>query len=172
MVDGYQASFEATNLLIEKGCKRIGLLLYESLHSHMSERKYGYMDALQRSGLYDPELTGYVKFNNLEKEISGEITHLLDKKIDGLFAVTNSIAMYAVKELLKRGIKIPWQVHVVGFDKSDAFEFMEIPIPYVQQPIEQMGRRAVDLLLKQMTGQESTTQVSKFPATLIRRGVD
>ncbi len=169
MVDGYQASFEATSLLMEKGCKRIGLLTYESFHSHMTERKYGYIDALQKAGMYDHELTGYVKFNNLEKDVIREMVRLLDKKVDGMFIATNSIAILAIKELIRRNIQIPEQIRFVSFDKSDAFEFMQHPIPYIQQPIELMGRKAADLLLGQMRGEEPVAQSSKFPATLIRR---
>jgi DNA-binding LacI/PurR family transcriptional regulator len=58
-------------------------------------------------------------------------------------------------------------VKVVGFDRSEAFEFMPHPIPYVQQHIEAMGRKAADLLIEQMTSQSKMPQTCKFPATLM-----
>lgn len=169
MVDGYQAAYEATSLLIEYGCKRIGLVIYKSFHSHMSERKRGYIDALERAGMYDPELEGKVRFSNLEDDIEKEISRLIDKKVDGIFFATNSISLIGIRTLFKHKIKIPEMVHVVCFDKSEAFEFMPNPVPYIQQPIEIMGRRAADLLLEQIEDKESVPQISKFPATLIRR---
>ncbi len=169
MVDGYQASFEATTMLIDKGCKRIGLLIYKSFHSHMSERKYGYTDALQRAGLYNPEFTEYVNFNTLDQDVSDAISRLIEKKIDGLFMATNTISLKGIKELLKRKINIPEQIRVVCFDKSEAFEFMPNPVPYVQQPVEIMGRKVADLLLEQMEKKESLPQIIKYPAILVRR---
>lgn len=168
-VDGYQASFEATNLLIEYGCKHIGMIAYNSYHSHMSERKYGYMDALQRGKRYNPDLVELVNFNNLEKEIPQAITHLMEKNVDGLFIATNTISLLSLRELFKRKINIPEQIRVVCFDRSEAFEFMPNPVPYIQQPIELMGRKAADLLLEQMEKAESVAQVCKYPAMLIRR---
>ncbi|MDH6306567.1 LacI family transcriptional regulator [Parabacteroides sp. PF5-5] len=169
MVDGYQASFQATNLLIERGCKRIGLLIYNSFQAHMSERKYGFVDALQRNKSYDPDLVEYVNFNNLEEDVLNAMDRLVKKKVDGLLIATNTIAMLGIKDLFERKIKIPEQIQVVCFDKSDAFEFMPNPIPYIQQPIEVMGRKAADLLMEQMEKKDSEVQVCKFPASLVRR---
>ncbi|MDR1161331.1 MAG: LacI family transcriptional regulator [Tannerellaceae bacterium] len=169
MVDGSQASFEATSMLMEYGCKRIGLISYEGFHTHMAERRYGYMHALLRAESYKPELESYIRFNNLEEDVEREIIRLIEKKVDGILFATNSISLTGIKVLLKHQIKIPEMVRVVCFDKSEAFEFMRNPVPYIQQPIETMGRKAADLLLEQMEGKGLMPQTCRFPATLVRR---
>ncbi len=168
-VDNYQACFQATNLLIKQGCKRIGLLIYNNNQSHTTERKYGYMDALQQAGLFNDDYIRKVEFSTLKDDISKSISLLLDQKVDGLLFATNSISLMGLHALFERGIKIPEQMKVVCFDKSDAFEFMPDHIPYIQQPIEIMGRKAADLLLEQMQKKEAIPQVCKYPATFIYR---
>lgn len=166
-LNNYQASYQASDLLIQKGCKRIGLLVYSSSQSHMVERKYGYVDALQRAGIYNPGLIREVSFHNLRKDMEKAIPSLLEEGVDGLYFVTINISLEGVRVLLNLGIKIPEDIKIVCFDKSDAFDFMPNPIPYVQQPIEDMGRKAADLLLEQMDSDKRTMETCQFPSVLI-----
>ncbi len=46
--------------------------------------------------------------------------------------------------------------------------FMQYPVPYVQQPVEIMGRKAADLLLEQLEKKEALSQVCKYPAYLVK----
>lgn len=167
MVDSYQASFQATRLLIDKGCKKIAFMMYQSIQSHMNERKYGYVDALRQAGLYDESLVKCVDFSTLKQDVSEVITSLLDLKVDGILFATNTISLLGLHALFDRGVKIPEQIQLVCFDRSEAFEFMPHPIPYIQQPIEVMARKAADLLIEQMTTDNKIVQTCKFPARLI-----
>jgi len=169
MVDSYQASFLATKLLIEKGCKKIGFMVYKSTQSNMTERKYGYLNALEQSGLDLSDYVEYVDFQNLEADIHDAVYSLLSKDVDGILLATNTISLIAIRVLLENCIRIQNKIKIVSFDKSEAFEFMADPIPYIRQPIEEMGRKAADLLLEQMEKKKFEKQVFKYPATLIRR---
>lgn len=169
MLDGYQASYRAAGLLMEKGCRNIGLVIYGGTQSHMSERRYGYVDALRSADLYRPELVCEVNFSSLNEDMSAAISYLLEKGVDGIFFVTISISLSGIRYLFERGIKIQEDVQVVCFDKSEVFDYMPKPIPYVLQPIEAMGNKAVDLLLAQMESEEQAPQSCKLPATLVCR---
>lgn len=166
-LNGQQASFQAVNKMIEQGCKRIGLLYYSGKHSHMSERKYGYTEALQQAGLFHPELMYGIDFFHLSEDVERAIDCLLKEGVDGIFFVTNSISLKGIHVLQNRKVRIPDDVVVFCFDKSDAFDFMSPPVPYVQQPIEAMGRKAADLLLEQMGSYKRTLEICKFPGVLI-----
>lgn len=169
MLDGYQASFQAAKLLMEKGCRKIGLVVYGGTQSHMSDRRYGYVDALRSADLYRPELVCEVNFNSLEEDMSDAISYLLDQGVDGIYFVTISISLLGIRYLFEQGVKIQEDVQVVCFDKSEVFDYMPKPIPYVLQPIEAMGNKAVDLLLAQMKSDERVPQSCKLPATLVCR---
>lgn len=169
LIDSYQASFQATNLLIKKDCKNIGLIMYKNTQSHMNERKHGYIDALQQVALFKEELIKQVDFSNLKQDISQAVASLLELHVDGILFATNTISLSALHALVDRGIKITEDIQVVCFDRSEAFEFMPHPIPYIQQPIEAMGRKAADLLLEQINSQERVAQSCKFPAILVHQ---
>lgn len=152
IIDNYQASLKATNLLLEKECKKIALITYKNKLPHILERRSGFMDAMEYGGMSDNIIIKEVRYSNLENDIKLAIDELFDmkEKVDGIFFVTNSISMLGIKSLIKKGISIPDDVKVVCFDKNDAFDLTNIPIPYVMQPVADIGRQAVETLISLM----------------------
>lgn len=169
LLDGYQASFKAARLLIEAGAKRPGMIVYGSTQSHMSDRRYGYVDALRQAGLFHPELVCEVNFATLQQDVTEAVAYLSEQGADGIFLVTISISLAAIRAMYNQGIKIQEEVRLVCFDKSEVFDFMPHPLPYVLQPVEAMARKAVDFLLDQMVEGERFPQLCKFPATVVNR---
>lgn len=136
----------------------------------MFERERGYTDALKEAGLYDKELVKKVRYKFMDEDIIGAITWLAQKRkdMDGILFATNTIAMTGIKQLLQLNLQVEEDVHVVCFDKSDAFDFMPVFIPYIHQPIEEMGRLASRLLIKQIEEDgEETELVHKLCASLV-----
>ena len=90
--------------------------------------------------------------------------------MDGILFATNTIAMTGIKQLLNLGFRIGEDVHVVCFDKSDAFDFMPVFIPYIHQPIANMGRLASQLLIKQIEDVELGEElIHKLTARLVKK---
>lgn len=172
IIDNYKASYDATRLLIDKGCCNICVFVYKSNLQHIVERKNGAIDALKQAGLYNEKLIFEVSYTSITPDIATAINKILTSNtgIDGMFFTTNSISLIGIKELLNNGVQIQKQIQVVCFDKSDAFDFMDVSIPYVQQPIAAMGRKAVEILIYQITGteQEAGVMIFKLPATLVQ----
>lgn len=154
VVNNYHASFNAANLLLDSGCKNIALIIYDNKLPHMQDRERGYKEALLKKDCYNPALTKKIRYNNIEEDISTAIQELLKEKpkVDGIFFATNSISIIGIKQLLRLGIQIPKNIKVVCFDKNEAFEFTPFHIPYVQQPIQEMSKRTVEILLEQIKG--------------------
>lgn len=152
IVDNFRASKKAVEYLINEKCKRIAFVVYDSKLSHMLERKRGYIKAMEEAGIYDPELIKEVRYDNLKEDINAAMEDLLDKnkKVDAIFFATNSISMIGIRKILNLKLRIPKDIRVVCFDKNDFFDFTDIPIPYIQQPIEDMGRKAVEVLIEQI----------------------
>jgi len=152
VVNNYHASFDAANLLIDSGRKNIGLIIYDNKLPHMQDREKGYREALIKKDCYNPSLTKKIAYNNIEEDISTAIHELLDAKpkVDGIFFATNSISVLGIKQLIRLGIRIPEDIKVVCFDKNEAFDFMPFLIPYVQQPIEEMSKKTVEILMEQI----------------------
>lgn len=149
-VDNCNASRKAIENLIKQGCKNIGLVIYKSSLQHMMERKRGYVEVLQEHNIYNPALVKEISYTVIGNDIEIAIESLLSKgnNVDGIFFATNTLSMLGIKRLMNLRIDIPNQMKVVCFDKSEAFDFASIPIPYIQQPIPEMGRKAVELLIE------------------------
>lgn len=152
VVNNYHASFNAANLLIDSGCKNSGLIIYNNKLPHMQDREKGYMEALTKKNCYNPALTKKITYSNIEQDISNAIEELLKEnpKVDGIFFASNSISVIGIKHLLKLGVRIPEDIQVVCFDKNDAFDFIPFRIPYVQQPIQEMSKKSVEVLMEQI----------------------
>lgn len=175
LIDNYQASYEATRYLIDLYCRKVALIIYENNQPHMKERKNGYADALKEVDLYDGALIKQVRYKTMAEDIAEAITGLVNEhsNIDGILFATNTIAMTGIKQLLHLKVRIDEEVRVVCFDKSDAFDFMPVFIPYIHQPIAEMGRKAANLLIKQIQDDERKEQpaIYKLPANLVKEAV-
>lgn len=171
VVNNYYASKEATRYLIKDGCKKIGLIIYNNQLHTMLERKRGYVDALQEAGLFHPELIKCIEYQTINEDVVSSINDLLkeEKKVDGIFFATNTISMIGIKQILDLNLKIPEDVKVFCFDKSSEFDLSNLKIPYVLQPIPEMGKEVVELLIghidksiKEPTKIELIAQLSKY----------
>ena len=69
-----------------------------------------------------------------------------------LFGCNDRVAMVVMKHLFDLGIKVPQEVSVVGFDNLRFTEHLPVPLTTVDQPTQEMGRRAVELLLERIEG--------------------
>lgn len=169
VVDNYNASEKAVKSLIEQGCKNTGLIIYKSQLPHMQERKRGYIDAVTEHGLYNPGFIKEINYSLISDDVSIAIESLLQKEnnIDGIFFATNTLSMLGIKQLMNMNMQIPEDLKVVCFDKSDAFDFTTIPIPYIQQPIPEMGRKAVELLFEQIKEGTKEKRCIELQASLI-----
>ncbi|MDR1097611.1 MAG: LacI family transcriptional regulator [Tannerella sp.] len=174
VVDNYNASGKAVKNLIGQGCKNIGLVIYKSRLLHMQQRKSGYIDAITEHGFYNPDFIKEINYSHILNDVSIAIESLMLKEnhIDGLFFATNTLSMLGIKQLMDMNLQIPEDVKVVCFDKSDAFDFTSIPIPYIRQPVPEMGKKAVELLFEQIRENTKDKKCIELQASLINSPVD
>jgi LacI family transcriptional regulator len=150
-VDNYNASRNAVRNLIDRGCRNIGLVSYKSGLQHMCDRKRGYEDLLREHGLYNASLVKEISYSTLADDMYIAMESLLSNgRVDGIFYATNTLSMLGIKQLMAYKESIMKNISVICFDKSDAFDFINTPIPYIQQPIMEMGVKAVRLLVEQI----------------------
>jgi len=151
-VNNYYASKKITQRLIASGCKKIGMVIYKNKLIHMQERKRGYIDALKEVSLYDAGLVKYISYENLNEETQIVMTELVSGKeyVDGIFFATNNLSIAGIRQLLRLIIKVPDEIKVACFDKNESFDFFDAKIPHASQPVLEMGKRAVDLLIDQI----------------------
>lgn len=170
-VDNHRGAFEAVNHLIERGHRSIGLIEGRSDVSTSRERRRGYLDALaahritprkdlMRSGDFKQE-SGRVLTNELFD---------LRRPPTALFVCNNLMTVGALAALHHRRLRVPHDVAVVGFDDLPWAEALDPPPTVVRQPAYDVGRQAMELLLKRiMEPARPAVTVRLLPELVVRR---
>jgi len=173
VIENYKASRKAVQYMIDNNCKKIALFSYKVNLPHMAERRRGYEEVMKKEGLYDANLIKEVNYISIEEDVKKSMDELFayNEKgaIDGILFATNSISMIGIKYMLEKKIKIQKDVKIVCFDKSDAFDFAKFSVPYVLQPIPEMGRTAVEALIDQIVKGKITPSNIELFAKLIEK---
>lgn len=162
VIDNFQAAYSAVSHLLENGYERIGLITYETSLFHLKERERGFRGALKAKGISpDQKWIQEVGIDSIKEDIEKGIDNLLslERRVDGLFFTSNKLALSGLKYLRKMDIKIPKTIAIVGFDQSEAFDLFYSPITYVKQPLEEIGKRAVQNLMEIMNDKEDQGQI-------------
>ncbi len=152
--DNRKGGFLAVQHLIQQGCKRIAFL-GDVNHNDAEQRWLGYQDALIAANLtIDPSLqikTDYTSQDGYEKVQALLLTENLN--VDGLFAVSDAIALGASKYLFEQKVDVPNKIAIVGFDDIVLSEFCSPSLSTIQQNTVEGGRLLVSKLLKIINNQ-------------------
>lgn len=161
IVDDYAGAFQAVEHLIEQGCKRIAHLGGSFEAYTFQNRLNGYKDALAKHGLpFDENLV--FQCEQLTFQVARDHADLLAKitpRIDGLFAVTDLMAIGGMKGLKANGFNIPEDVKVMGFSNWIIAEAMDPSLSSVKQPGYEMGKIATEILLKEIKDQKADKKI-------------
>lgn len=158
--DNYDGGKKATQLLIDKGCKKIiHINGSPSLETPANFRREAYEDVM-RENQYDP--LSYIMSENIIETIFNE-----NPNIDGIFASDDLIAASVMKEAKRRNINIPGDLKVIGYDGSEITRMLLPELSTIQQPVKEIADLAVRLLLKQIEGETESQIEWKLPVKLI-----
>lgn len=143
MFDSRGGARAATELLLQRGCRNILHLRGPSGNYDAEQRAAGFREALQKAGLqYQPKMESVGTF--LRESGSDGVNRALDNGMtfDGVLAGNDEMAIGAVEKLSDRGVAIPEQVCVMGFDDIDTARFLGLST--VRVPIRDLGRKAAE----------------------------
>ena len=171
-LDNYRAAYEAGSHLIRGGYENVGLIAYRSKLFHMQERIRGYLDALRTNNIpFHSDWLAEADFNRVEEETRAGIDAMLalDRPVDALIFATYRLAISGLKYINERGLKVPDDLAIVSFGQAEAFDLYYCPISYLEQPMEELGKTAVDLLVRKLKNPETETKQILMEAQLITR---
>lgn len=165
-IDNYRAAAKAVQHLIDNGRKRIGVVSYATTLHHLNERQRGAVELMN-----DPSLVGEVRIDHVAEDVSVAVNSFLSQPepADAIFFTTNLLTISGLKSLNERKVKIPDDVAVVGFDETDAFDLFYSPVTYVKQPMTELGRETVKLLLNAIENPDSAESVILDTELIIRQ---
>lgn len=148
-IDNFKLARKLTNHIIKTGHKRIGLITDETSLMHLLDRTEGYRAALAAAGhLIDPAMIKKIASGNRAVEVSAAIDGLLllDPPCDALFFATGTLAIAGLRHIKARKIQVPETLGVVSYDASEMFDLFYCDITHGIQPLEEIGRMAVNTL--------------------------
>jgi LacI family transcriptional regulator len=159
-----------TRHLLEQGRRRIGFINgpahYEATHLRLE----GYRQALEEAGIrFDPAL---VRVGKWHEEYGYALAHellALPEPPDALFCASDSLAVGARDALRERGLRVPQDVALVGFDNRPFAAHQRPPLTSVALPLYEMGRLAGELLMSAILNGPAEPLIHRVPCFLVPR---
>jgi LacI family transcriptional regulator len=167
-----QAVAEATRYLIQQGHRRIGLITGPHGFRSAGERRQGFEDALAEAGIKLPR--SLIADGNYTFESGITATQsLLDvsPRPTAIFACNDDMAAGVLLAARQRGLSVPEQLSIIGFDDQPLVARLWPPLTTVHWPMESMARSAALKLIADMIGEDNDVEEpSMFVSTLVKRG--
>lgn len=167
--DQHESCRSAVTHLIEQGHRDIAFITGSLDSPTGMERLAGYKEALTQHAIpVRDDLIIPGKWTLLSGTEAVNI--LLDRQVDfsALVASNDDMAIGALKQLYTRGVRVPEQVSVIGFDDVPTAEFTIPSLSSVKMPLSQMMEEIINKLISMLDGGE-ISQRKVFPATLMLR---
>lgn len=157
----------ATEHLIGRGRRRIAFFGDRTL-PEVAQRYQGHVDALRAAGLpRDPRLYVQAPFGADGGRIAMQSLLAAQVPFDAVFACADVLAMSAIAALQARGVRVPTDVSVVGYDDVELAACAHPPLTTVRQDIDKGARALVELLLRLVDGERP--EPVQLPTRLVWR---
>ena len=168
MIENLDASRAATDHLIALGHRRIAYIGDQFGHYSDAERFAGYREALKHAGLpFDPQLVAHGDGKADGGPAAMEQLLALPQPPTAVFCYNDMTALGVLRAIHARGLRVPADISVVGFDDLFFAPYTQPPLTTVRQPRRKMGQMAFESLWKLMSGEEPLE--IRVPAELIVR---
>jgi LacI family transcriptional regulator len=166
----WQGAYEATQYLIELGHRRIAFLAGLMGLNSAAERLEGYTAAMSAHGI--PVCEDYIVESDFREHggyLSAQKLLALPELPTAIFASNDMSAFGAMEAIREHGLRIPEDISVIGFDDIPQASIVYPKLTTVHQPLAQMGREAVAILLESMKNQAAEIRQVALETHLIIR---
>jgi LacI family transcriptional regulator len=170
VTDNFAGARLATHHLIEHGYRRIVCLTGEVTLYTIRERIRGYRQAIKSAGLDAVVDTSIRDYKSAEHAVARLFKSA--NPPDALFTLKNSTTMHTFEALQTRNVAVPGSVALLGYDDFELADRVRPSISVIQQPIEDLGRLAADLLFERLrdgSGSPARAPQVHLKTRLIRR---
>lgn len=156
-IDDETAAFNVMHHILSLGKRRVALINGPSYFKYARARYRGYEEGLKTVGLtVDRSLIAEMEADMDFDQAKASCIHMLNSSTppDAFFCISDVLAAAAVKATLEMGYRVPQDVVVVGFDDVPISSIMNPTITTIRQPTAQIGALAVEMLIKQINGEQ------------------
>jgi LacI family transcriptional regulator len=166
IINNYQCGYQATNHLVEQGCKRIVLVTASLKRNVYAERYRGYLEALRDNNIpFDQQL---VLIKDLSEQCGIEAAMeilKMDPLPDGAFITNDFSAAVCMQTLKENGVSIPGDIAVVGFNNDAISKIVEPQLTTIHYPGIDMGEIAARNLINHLNG---SIDIRQIPTIVVR----
>ncbi|WP_395064749.1 LacI family DNA-binding transcriptional regulator [Paraburkholderia silvatlantica] len=167
-IDNLQGARDATRHLIEQGHREIAFIAGPDSHEDAIERLDGYRIALEDAGIgFDADLVEQGDYLETGGLAAMERLLLRRPSLSAVFCANDQTAYGARLAMFRRGVRVPEDVSLVGFDDLPTSSYMTPPLTTVRQPTYEIGRLAAQGIVQMIRKQPIA--LSPIPLTLVTR---
>ena len=168
-VDNVKGAWEAATHLIRLGHRRIAVLAGPATSTTTADRLAGYRNAFAEHGLRLP--ASWCVYGDLRPEsgFSAAAGFMASHpRPTAILAINDQMAIGAMRALLNRGIRIPEEVSIVGFDNIALASFVTPALTTMALPLGRMGAAAAEALLRVLGGEAKIEEIWFTPELVVR----
>ena len=169
-IDNRTAAGQVVQYLVRLGHRDIATITGDLKTQAGLDRLDGFIQAMKARQLAVRD--EYVRFGDFSlpsARAACEALLALPNRPTAIFVGSDEMALEAINVMLAKGVRVPEELSVVGFDDNPVAAHARIPLTTVRQPLDEMGRRGVELLLQQVSGKRQTPAKLLLPTELVER---
>lgn len=169
-IDNRRAAMDVVEYLVKLGHTKIATISGDLSTQAGEARLEGYKQAMAKYGLDIPK--GYIQegfFLRTPARAAARILLNLQDRPTAIFAASDVMALEVVDEAKAEGMRIPWDISLVGFDDNPIAGYSPVRLTTVGQPIVEMGRLALEKLNQIVINKEKPPIKIVLPAKLVKR---
>lgn len=168
LTDNTDSAYQAVTHLIAQGHRRVAILSGPRAVFTAKERLVGYLRALSDSGIaYDDSLVISGE-NTFATGYQGLITMMeMSAPPTAIFSTNYDISIGLITAARERGVRIPDDISVFGYDCVNVCRMMTPPLPVVRQPEQELGRVAGEYLIDRLEGNTQPPRLTRLPCRLV-----
>ncbi len=152
VMDNYEGAYSATMFLIKRGRRKIALINNNSGMVQMQLREKGYSDAMKKANLFDEQMILHLDYHSSEEQKIEEMLLFFknNNSADGVLFLANYMGLAGILAIRKLGLKVPDDLAIISFDDHYSFILHSPSITVVEQPLDEIAKKTVELLMCQM----------------------
>lgn len=159
----------AAQHLLSLGHHHIALLTSDNPTENLNHRMNGFKDVIEKNNLSLNETHDVVKAPLTKMGGYQAVDKVLKIGASAVFAANDEMAIGLLRGLHERGVKVPADISVIGYDNIYLDDYVYPRLTTVQQPIFDLGAGATKMLINQINNDENESHVQSFPVKLIER---
>jgi LacI family repressor for deo operon, udp, cdd, tsx, nupC, and nupG len=169
-IDNAGAAKDVTKYLLSLGHTRIGVISGLKENPHTIDRIKGYQGALQEAGIaFEQALIAEGDFSMWSGLNATEHFMQMAQLPTAIFCMNDEMAIGAIKGFRRKGLTLPQDMSITGFDNLEISRYCEPSLTTVSQPAEKVGEKSAELLFKLISGERPTQAEYILPVEFVIR---